>query len=157
MLEICFCIVGVLCIISYYFWCVYRIRCRFLYIWTYFKDMFEHFLNNGPEVWTIFVRNILFGDCLGFWVLNGPPRHHHTPPSPASMSKFPSVGKHMENNVFLMNFCDCYEKNWKCTKIITSCSIRRAGRLYYFLSFRKTYLDSYLSRIAWPSAKYRFS
>ena len=30
--EMYLCIVGVFCIINYYFKCVYRIRCRFLYI-----------------------------------------------------------------------------------------------------------------------------
>ena len=46
-------------------------RFLFLYIWSYFKDIFEHFVQNTPEVWTIFVRTI-FWYVLGCWVLNGP-------------------------------------------------------------------------------------
>ena len=37
MFEVYFCIVGVFCNIIYYFECVYRTLCDFLYIWTYFK------------------------------------------------------------------------------------------------------------------------
>ena len=59
-----FCICGVFCIISCYFWCVYRIRCHFLYIWKYFKERFLHFWK-CPEVWTIIVRNVfVFPNCI---------------------------------------------------------------------------------------------
>ena len=87
------CIVGVFCVINCYFKSVYRIRCRFLYIWSYFKNKyFFTFLENVPEVRTIFVRTIVvwfFVNSGEFWVLNGLPPF----PSPASMSKFPSRRK----------------------------------------------------------------
>ena len=41
----------------------------FLYIGTYFKDMFDFFfLQNVPEVWTVFVRTI----CLTLFGIFGP-------------------------------------------------------------------------------------
>ena len=94
------CAFGVFCIINCYFECVYRIRCIFPYIGTYLKYIFLRFFElvwkDVPEVWTIFVRTIFlrFGGIFG--VLNGPP----PPPSPASMSKFPSGGNKYGNKCF---------------------------------------------------------
>ena len=84
-----FWVLGVFCIIYYYFECVYRIRCRFLYIWSYFNDIAQHFSKNVSEVWTILVRN-MFLCFLWIWVLNGPP---HPTPIPGVNVKDPFRGK----------------------------------------------------------------
>ena len=59
-------------------------------------------------------------DCLGFGGPKWSAPHHHPPPSPASMSKFPSGGKDMERNGLLMIFDDFYkkEKRKHCIKMV---------------------------------------
>ena len=42
-------VVGVFCIINGYFEYVYRILCICLYIWSYFKDMFEYVFQTCPR------------------------------------------------------------------------------------------------------------
>ena len=49
-------------------------------------------------------------------------------PSPASRSKFPSRGEKKHVLSFIYFFYDVYAKSKKCTKMITSCNIRRVGR-----------------------------
>ena len=112
--------VSVFCIIICCFKCVYRIRCIFLYICIYVEDVFDIVWKSVPEVWTIFVRRIL---CVCWWffgiwgVLNGPPPL--PPPSPASMSKFPSGEEKYKINVCLSIFYDFYKKKLKkCTKMV---------------------------------------
>ena len=140
----CFRILGVFCIISCYFECVYRIMCHFLCMWIYFKDIFEHFLKNVQEVWTIFVRNI----CLWFWrilVLNGPSQHTHTHTHPRRQCQSSLPGEKICKKVLYIDFCDFYENKLKtCTKMITSCSIRRASIIFIFwltTTPSKTHLD----------------
>ena len=122
LLKWFFCSVGVFCVIICCFESVYGIRCRFLYIWAYFKDVFRYSsIFNVPAVWTILVRIFclrLFVICLDF----GGPKW--SPPSLASMSKFPSGGENMENKCFFNDFCDfqklIYKKIMKNgTKMIT--------------------------------------
>ena len=102
--EMYFRVVGVFCIINWFFKCVYRIRCIFLYIWRYFKDIFEHVLKNVPEVWTIFVRTIFV--CIvflcfgGLGVLNGPPHPH---PWHQCQSSLPGGSKYV-NTCFFNDF-----------------------------------------------------
>ena len=121
-----FWVLGVFCIIIYYFLCIHRILCHFLYIWTYFKDAFQHCLKNVQKC-EQFSYQISFCD---FVICCPTP---HPPPSPASMSKFPSGGGKIWKNMFLMIFCDFDEtKLKKCTKMFKSCSIRRVGRIVYW-------------------------
>ena len=50
MFEMYLCVVGVFCIINYYFECRIRIRWFFLYMRRDFKGIFRHCLENVPEV-----------------------------------------------------------------------------------------------------------
>ena len=65
--KYCLVFVGVLCIIICYFECVYRISCDFLYIGTYLRDMFSHFVNKMSQKCEQFSYEGLFSDCCGFW------------------------------------------------------------------------------------------
>ena len=70
-------ILGVFCTINWYFEYRIRIRCTFLYMGTYFKDLSEHFFfsNNFqtcPRSANIFGTNYSFLEFWGFLVLNGP-------------------------------------------------------------------------------------
>ena len=76
--------------------------CLFLYIWTYFIDMFIHFLKNVPEVWTIFVRNISFAICCDFFV-------QYAPPHPRRQCQSSLLGNKYGKSYFSY-FCDFYEK-----------------------------------------------
>ena len=90
---------GELCITNCYFECVYPIRRRFLYIWTYFKDIyFKIFWKHVPEVWTIFVRTVslIFFDIL---VLNGPP-----PPIPGTNVNVPFWWKQIREQIVFKLF-----------------------------------------------------
>ena len=122
------------CVLYYkfYFLCVYRILCHFLYIWRYFKDIFKYFLKKMSQKCEEFSYELFVCENLRFWVILvvifkmvSPP-----PPSPASMSKFHSRGKNMEHNCFFMIFCCFYENKLdNCIKTTTSCSIRRVTDL----------------------------
>ena len=83
----------------------------FLYIGSYFKDMFQHLLTifgKCPRSVNNSRTNFFVCDLGGYLeilgVLNGPPPLPHTHPSPASMSKFPSVGFLKRKNMFLSAF-----------------------------------------------------
>ena len=74
------------CIINGFVQCVYRIRCRFLYIWRYFTDNVLHFGEKCPRSVNKFRTNDFVVNCCDLGGLKWSP----PPPSPASMSKFPS-------------------------------------------------------------------
>ena len=64
-------IVGVICTINCYFESRIQILCIFLYMGTYFRDIFDTFfenVRNVPEVITIFVRT----NCLRSFGILGP-------------------------------------------------------------------------------------
>ena len=86
--------------------------------------MFWHFWKNVPEVWTIFVRRTFWG----FWVLNGPLLPTPPNPIPGVNAKVPFRGKTYRNKYVFNVFLRCLQKLNECIKMITSCSIRRAGR-----------------------------
>ena len=84
--------------------------CIYEYLFKICLTFFEKCLRSVNNSRT----NYLF-DFFEIWgVLNGPPSPPHThttsPRSPASMSKFPSRGKNMENIVFSMLVCDFCKK-----------------------------------------------
>ena len=112
---------GVFCIVDYYFECVYRIRCIFLFIGTYLQDIFwyfSHLLNKCPRS----VNNSRTKDSLRFFgilgVLNGPLH----PPPPASMSKSPSGWTNRTKTRYLLifiNFVQTFEKMiLKCLRCV---------------------------------------
>ena len=72
-----FCIVGMFCIINWYFECVYRILCCFLYIWTHFKDEFLHFVGQCPRSVNNSRTKYLFVSCCDFGGPKWRPHHPH--------------------------------------------------------------------------------
>ena len=72
-------IAGLFCTINCYFEYRNRILCIFLYMGTYFKDIFEHFstpksifLDPQIDNFPTSVTNFRIEDLLGFLVLTGP-------------------------------------------------------------------------------------
>ena len=98
-----FWVFGVFCIIYIFFMRLSYSVWFSVYMKTFlsFKIFLNIFLKNVPGMWTIFVWTFCFCDFLrfeeNFW---GPKWSLHPSPSPASMSKFPSGGKVIENNCF---------------------------------------------------------
>ena len=103
--EIHCCIVDVFCKINCYCKCVYRIRCLFLYIWRYFKDMFYTSLKKWPRSVNNSRTKYLFVNFWNFGVLNGPLHTHthtHTHPQRQSQSSLP--GEKCRSKCFLVFF-----------------------------------------------------
>ena len=115
--------------VSYYkfflFLCVYRILCRFLYIWRYVKGIFDIFWKMFQKCEQFSYELLFFLFFPGFVFLNGPP----TPIPGVNVSSLLGE-KHMGENLFFSDFYDFYENKKKRrkkngSKMIKSCSIRR--------------------------------
>ena len=96
-------IVGVFCIIHCYFECVYRIRCHFLCIWRYLKNIFFRFLKKYPRS-VNYVRTNSFCWYVSWFVgivavLNGPPTHPNRHPQRQCQSSLPGE-KIWKTNVY---------------------------------------------------------
>ena len=97
---------GELCFIGGYFWCVYRIRCHFLYIWKMFKDMF-YILWNMPLKCEQFAYELL---CLfGLFVIWGPKLSPPPIPIPGVNVKVPFGGKIIVFKWFVAIWNNIYE------------------------------------------------
>ena len=114
------CILGVFCIIDCCFKCVYRIRCRFLYIWTYFKDVFDIFRKNVQKC-ERFSYELFFEIWGDLWVPQWSPPPS---PSPAPMSKFPSAGNKYRKTCVFNAFYDFHK-----TKMKNGTKIKKATEL----------------------------
>ena len=103
------------CVLYYKLLCLMRLSdsVSFSVYMKIFWRYFWTFLENMSQKCEQFSYELLFCDCLGFGVLNGPP----PPPSPASMSKFPSGWKRLKT-IVLNDFLWFYKKLKNCINIV---------------------------------------